>query len=79
MNDVDPQAWLADVLSRIWAALCVCLLLAFLRFVSLVDLSLQQIARLLQLNLFLKRDLLELLTLNPPPDPAPSRQGVLSL
>ena len=67
------------VLTQIWAALCVCLLLAFLRFVSLVDLSLQQIARLLQLNLFLKRDLLELLTLNPPPDPAPSRQGVLSL
>jgi putative transposase len=67
------------VLTQIWAALCVCLLLAFLRFVSLVDLSLQQIARLLQLNLFLKRALLELLNRHPPPDPSLSRQGVLSL
>jgi putative transposase len=49
------------VLTQIWAALCVCLLLAFLKFASGVEISLQQIARLLQLNLFLKRDLLELL------------------
>ncbi len=67
------------VLTQIWAALSVCLPLAFLRFVSLVELSLQQIARLLQLNLFLKRDLLELLNRHPPPDPSLSRQGVLSL
>jgi hypothetical protein len=67
------------VLTQIWAALCICLLLVFLRFVSLIDLSRQQIARLLQLNLFLKRNLLERLDRHLPRDPCPSRQGVLSL
>jgi putative transposase len=49
------------VLTQIWVALCVCLLIAFLKFSSSVQLTMQQIARLLQLNLFLRRDLLELL------------------
>jgi putative transposase len=62
------------VLTQIWVALCLCLLLAFLKFVSRVKISLQQIARLLQLNLFIKRDLLELLNNdNSPPQPSPTQ------
>jgi putative transposase len=57
------------VLTQIWVALCICLLLAFLKFAAQVQLSLQQIARLLQLNLFLRRDLLQLLGRQPPPHP----------
>lgn len=67
------------VLTQIWAALCISLLLAYLKFVSYVDLSLQQIARLLQLNLFLRRDLLALLTNQPPPLPSPPSQWALAL
>jgi Transposase DDE domain/Domain of unknown function (DUF4372) len=67
------------VLSQIWTALCICLLLAYLKFASRIELSMQQMARLLQLNLFLKRDLLALLTnQHPPPKPA-SGQWVLQL
>lgn len=59
------------VLSQIWAALCICLLLAYLKFASRIELSMQQMARLLQLNLFIKRDLMALLTnQHPPPQPA---------
>jgi putative transposase len=67
------------VLSQIWAALCVSLLLAYMKFASRIDLSMQQIARLLQLNLFLKRDLLALLKNEPPPPRTPSGQYALSL
>jgi hypothetical protein len=68
------------VLTQIWAALCVCLLLAFLKFSSRLDASLQQIARLLQLNLFLKRDLLKLLRNETgPPPPANPHQLALAL
>ncbi len=54
------------VLTQIWIALCVYLLLAFIRFQSSVDANLQQTLRLLQLNLFEKRDLLALLRGDPP-------------
>jgi len=54
------------VLTQIWIALCVYLLLAFLKFKAKIDLSMQQMLRLLQLNLFERRDLLELLK---PPEP----------
>jgi putative transposase len=67
------------VLTQIWAALCVSLLLAYLKFASRIDLSMQQIARLLQLNLFLKRDLLALLKNETPPPRSPSAQYALSL
>jgi hypothetical protein len=67
------------VLTQIWAALCVSLLLAYLKFASRIDLSMQQIARLLQLNLFLKRDLLALLKNEAPPPRSPPRQYALSL
>lgn len=67
------------VLTQIWAALCVSLLLAYLKFAARIDLSMQQIARLLQLNLFLKRDLLVLLHNKPPPPRAPLAQWALAL
>jgi len=54
------------VMTQIMAALCVYLLLAYLKFKSNIDKSLQQIIRLLQLNLFTRRSLLDLLQ---PPDP----------
>ena len=54
------------VMTQIMAALCVYLLLAYLKFKSKIDKSLQQIIRLLQLNLFIRRSLLDLLQ---PPDP----------
>jgi len=49
------------VMTQIMTALCVYLLLAFLKFQSKIDKSLQQIVRLLQLNLFARRSLLALL------------------
>jgi hypothetical protein len=54
------------VLTQIWIALCVYLLLAFLKFKAKIDLSMQQMLRVLQLNLFERRDLLALLK---PPEP----------
>ncbi len=53
------------VMTQIMAALCVYLLLAFLKFQSKISKSLQQILRLLQLNLFARRSLIDLLQ---PPD-----------
>ncbi len=49
------------VMTQIWIALCVYLLLAFLKFQSKLQKSTQQILRLLHLNLFEKRDLMALL------------------
>ncbi len=49
------------VMTQIWIALCVYLLLAFIRFQAKLKKSLQQMLRLLQLNLFEKRDLMALL------------------
>jgi putative transposase len=54
------------VMTQIWIALCVYLLLAFLKFQSKLTKSLQQLIRLLQLNLFEKRDLMALLRGDPP-------------
>jgi len=54
------------VLTQIWIALCVYLLLSYLRFANKIQTSLQQILRLLQLNLFERRDLLALLRGDPP-------------
>ena len=53
------------VLSQIWIALCVYLILAFIKFQSKLNKSMQQILRLLQLNLFEKRDLMALLRGDP--------------
>ena len=60
------------VLTQVWIAMCVYLLLAFLKFQSRLSQSLQKMLRLLQLNLFEKRDLMALLRGDPvnpePPD-----------
>jgi hypothetical protein len=56
------------VMTQIWIALCVYLLLAFIKFQSKLKKSMQQILRLLQLNLFEKRDLMALLRGDPPRD-----------
>lgn len=60
------------VLTQIWIAMCVYLLLAFLKFQSKLTKSMQKILRVLQLNLFEKRDLIALLRGEPfnsePPD-----------
>jgi putative transposase len=53
-------------MTQIWIALCIYLLLAHLRFASQLDRSLQQILRLLHLNLFDRRDLLSSLRGDPP-------------
>jgi hypothetical protein len=54
------------VMTQIWIAMCVYLLIAFLSFQSGLTKSMQQILRLLQLNLFDKRDLMALLRGDPP-------------
>jgi len=56
------------VMTQIWIAMCVYLLIAFLKFQSSLTKSMQQILRLLQLNLFDKRDLVKLLRGDPPTD-----------
>ncbi len=55
------------VMTQTWIALCVYLLLAFLKFQSKLSRSMQQILRLLQLNLFEKRGLMALLRGDPMP------------
>jgi len=54
------------VMTQIWVAICTCLLLAYLKFSSKLGISTQKILRLLQLNLFMRRDLLALLRGDPP-------------
>jgi putative transposase len=49
------------VLTQIWIAMCAYLLLCLIKFQSKIKKSLQQMLRLLQLNLFEKRDLMALL------------------
>ncbi|MCP4487605.1 MAG: IS4 family transposase, partial [Gammaproteobacteria bacterium] len=56
------------VMTQIWIALCVYLLLAFLKFQSGLTRSMQQLLRLLHLNLFETRDLMALLRGDPPRD-----------
>jgi hypothetical protein len=59
------------IMTQIWIAMCVYLMLAYLKFISASGRSLQQIIRLLQLNLFERRPLMELIDTSPP-DPEPS-------
>ncbi len=58
------------VTTQVWVAMCVYLLLAYLKYLSKTSASMQQILRLLQLNLFMRRDLVALLR-GDPPDPMP--------
>ena len=53
------------VLTQIWIAMCVYLILMFIKLQSMVGKSMQQILRILQLNLFEKRDLMALLRGDP--------------
>ncbi len=66
------------VLTQIWIALCVYLILAYIKFQSKLNKSMQQILRLLQLNLFEKRDLMALLRGDPLYD-KPSYSNQLAL
>ncbi len=60
------------VLTQIWVAMCVYLILAFIKLQSKITKSMQQILRLLQLNLFDKRDLMALLRGDPIHDSEPN-------
>lgn len=63
------------ILTQIWIALCTYLLLAYIKFAAKLDWSMQQMLRLLQLNVFMRRDLMTLLRGDPPPlDLARERQ-----
>jgi putative transposase len=53
------------LMTQLWIALCVYLLLAFLKFQSKLTKIMQQMLRLLPLNLFEKRDLMALLRGDP--------------
>lgn len=66
-------------LTQIWIALCVYLLLAWIKFSSRLGMSIQGIIRLLQLNLFERRQLLPLLRGDPPPAPVNPAQNRLRL
>ena len=60
------------VMTQIWIAMCMYLLIAFIKFQSRLAKSMQQILRLLQLNLFEKRDLMSLLRGDPIKDGLPN-------
>lgn len=53
------------VMTQIWIALCAYLMLAFIKYHSKIGKTMQQILRILQLNLFEKRDLMALLRGDP--------------
>jgi len=55
------------VLTQIWVAMCMYLLIVHFKFMSNLGLRMQQILRLLQLNLFERHDLKVLLRCNPQP------------
>lgn len=63
------------VLTQLWIALSVYLVIAYLAFLSKIGASMQQILRLLQLNLFERRDLESLF--NPPKTEASSQLALL--
>lgn len=54
------------ILTQVWIALCTYLTLAYLKFIAKLGWSLQGMLRLLQLNLFMRRDLMALLRGDPP-------------
>ena len=65
------------VMTQIWIAICVYLLLAYLKFASQINKSMQQILRILQLNLFDRRGLRDLLVGDPPEPLVPQLQTSL--
>jgi putative transposase len=67
------------VMTQIWIAMSVYLMLAYIKFLSKSALSMQQIIRLLHLNLFDRRSLQELLDPGPPDEKPPGPQQSLML
>ena len=67
------------VLTQIWVAMCTYLLLTWIKFSSQISGSFQRIIRLLQFNLFDRRDLLSLPKGDPPEPPDNPLQGKLRL
>jgi putative transposase len=67
------------IATQIWIALCMYLLLAYLKYSSKISGSLQRMIRLLQLNLFARRDLLALLHGDPPKPKPPDLQMSMAL
>ena len=65
------------VMTQIGIAMCVYLLLSYIRFLHKIQPSLQQMLRLLQLNLFERRALPELLRGEPPEPPVSPNQTAL--
>lgn len=65
------------VLTQIWIALCAYLILSYLKFQSKTGWSEQRILRLLQANLFSKKDLMALIRPSPPDKESWSPQMVL--
>ena len=65
------------VLTQIGIAMCVYLLLSYIKFLNHIQPSLQQMLQLLQLNLFERRGLLEILRGNPPEPPVSPNQTTL--
>lgn len=57
------------VMTQIWVAMCVYLILAYIRFQSGLHKTVQQMVRLLQINLFEKRDMWALFRGDPLPGP----------
>ena len=66
------------VMTQIMVALCVYLMLAFIKFQSKINQSLQQMVRLIQTNLFAKRSLIELFKPPPKPDIQSPQMSLLS-
>ena len=64
------------VLSQLWVATCMYLLLAYLKFVLRLSWTLHRMLRVLQLNLFDRRPLVELFMPAPPPG-SPNPQMLL--
>ncbi len=58
------------VMTQLWVAMCMYLLLAYLKFVMRVSWSLHQMLQVLQLNVFERRLLQELFTTPSPPGPS---------
>ncbi|WP_330178481.1 transposase [Candidatus Vondammii sp. HM_W22] len=48
------------VMTQVWVVLCIYLILAYLKFQARISQSLQQMSRLIHLDLFAKRDLIQL-------------------
>lgn len=65
------------VMTQIWIAMCMYLLIAYIKFCNNIYSSLQKILRLLQLNLFDRRGLMKLLKGDPPGPPQQEIQSQL--